>query len=238
MAGSKAFVELQHMGKVYRMGDVDVVALREVSLKIEEGEFVAIMGASGSGKSTLMNIIGCLDRPTSGKYFLAGRDVAQLTRNERAAIRNCMVGFVFQSFNLLARTSALENVGLPLQYAGVSRSKRRQRAAEALRQVGLGKHLEHYPSQLSGGEQQRVAIARSLVNRPKLILADEPTGNLDSQSSMEIMSLFQGLWRAGITVVVVTHESDIAGYTGRVLLMRDSRILSDKSREARAVHVL
>ncbi len=237
MEGRNPLITLQQVGKVYHMGDVEVAALREVSLTIEEGEFVAIMGASGSGKSPLMNILGCLDRPTSGRYLFAGRDVSQLSRNELAEMRNRMLGFVFQSFNLLARTSAAENVGLPLQYAGAPYRERRQRAEEALCQVGLGDRLQHHPSQMSGGQQQRVAIARALVTRPKLILADEPTGNLDSRTSMEIMALLQELWRSGMTIIMVTHESDIAAYASRVVIMKDGRILSDTRREARVVHV-
>jgi putative ABC transport system ATP-binding protein len=237
MEGSGLLIVVQQVGKVYRMGDVEVTALRDVSLTIEEGEFVAIMGASGSGKSTLMNILGCLDRPTSGGYLLAGRDVSQMSRSELAEIRNRMLGFVFQSFNLLARASAVENVGLPLQYAGVPYRERRQRAEEALRQVGLGDRLQHYPNQMSGGQQQRVAIARALVTKPKLILADEPTGNLDSHTSMEIMTLLQELWRAGLTIVMVTHESDIAEYASRVVIMKDGHILSDTRSEARIASV-
>ncbi|MBI3795497.1 MAG: ABC transporter ATP-binding protein [Deltaproteobacteria bacterium] len=215
------------------MGDVEVTALRDISLGIQEGEFVAVMGASGSGKSTLMNILGCLDRPTAGRYLLAGRDVSQMSRGELAAIRNRMLGFVFQSFNLLARTSAVDNVGLPLQYAGVSYRERHQRAEEALRQVGLADRLHHHPSQMSGGQQQRVAIARALVTKPRLILADEPTGNLDSRTSTEILALLQELWRSGLTVVMVTHELDIAEYASRVVMMKDGCILSDTRRQAR-----
>ncbi len=237
MEGNDPLIVLQQVGKVYHMGDVEITAVHDVSLTIAEGEFVAIMGASGSGKSTLMNIIGCLDRPTSGLYLFAGRDVSQLSRSELAEIRNRRLGFVFQSFNLLARTSAVENVGLPLQYAGVPYRERRQRAAEVLCQVGLGDRLQHHPSQMSGGQQQRVAIARALVMRPKLILADEPTGNLDSRTSTEIMALLQELWRSGMTIVMVTHEPDIAAYASRVVIMKDGRILSDTRREARVVHV-
>src|SRR2546428_12010903 len=232
-----SLIVLQQVGKVYRMGDVEVTALRDVSLTIEEGEFVAIMGASGSGKSTLMNILGCLDRPTSGLYLLAGRDVSQMSRSELAEIRNRMLGFVFQSFNLLARTSAVDNVGLPLQYAGVTHRERRQRAEEALCQVGLSDRLQHHPSQMSGGQQQRVAIARALVMKPKLILADERTGTLDSQTSVEILTLLQELWRSGMTIVMVTPEPDIAEYASRVVIMKDGHILSDTCREARMASV-
>lgn len=236
MAGRDALIELQHVGKVYCMGEVEVAALCDVSLTVEEGEFIAIMGVSGSGKSTLMNILGCLDRPTSGRYFLAGRNVSQLSRNELAEIRNRQLGFVFQSFNLLARTSAVENVGLPLLYAGVPLRERQQRAEEALRRVGLGDRLQYYPNQMSGGQQQRVAIARALVTRPKLILADEPTGNLDSRTSIEIMALLQELWHFGMTIIIVTHEPDIATYASRVVVMKDGRILSDIRHEARGAH--
>lgn len=227
---SGACVELQRIDKIYPMGEVAVVALRAVSLTIEAGEFVAIMGASGSGKSTLMNIIGCLDRPSAGRYLLGGRDVARLNRNELAGIRNRTVGFVFQSFNLLARASALENVALPLQYAGIARPERQRRATAALSEVGLAEQARHMPNQLSGGQQQRVAIARALVMRPRLILADEPTGNLDSGTSSEIMGVLERLWRAGITVVVVTHEPEIAAFAARIVLMKDGRIASDKPR--------
>jgi putative ABC transport system ATP-binding protein len=232
-----ALIVLRQVGKVYHMGDVEVEALREVSLTINAGEFVAIMGASGSGKSTLMNVLGCLDRPTSGQYLLDGRDVSELNRNELAEIRNQMVGFVFQSFNLLSRTSALDNVGLPLQYAGVPPRERRRRAEEALRRVGLADRLQHYPNQMSGGQQQRVAVARALVSMPKLILADEPTGNLDSRTSVEIMALLQELWRAGMTVLMVTHEADIAAYASRVMMMKDGQVLSDTLRTAQVALV-
>jgi putative ABC transport system ATP-binding protein len=233
MSEHTPLIELQEVEKVYRMGDVEVAALHGVSLSIMEGEFVAIMGASGSGKSTLMNLIGCLDRPTSGRYSLAGQDVSRLSRNELATIRNRLLGFVFQNFNLLSRTSALDNVALPLQYAGTPYRERYQRAEEALQQVGLGDRLRHHPNQMSGGQQQRVAVARALVTKPKLILADEPTGNLDSRTSNEIMTLFQELWRSGITILVVTHEPDIAAYASRVIVMKDGRILSDRRREAK-----
>lgn len=213
--------------KSYVLGDTTLNALDHVSLEVEAGEFVAIMGSSGSGKSTLMNILGCLDRPTSGHYFLASREVSTLDRGELAKIRNRFLGFVFQSFNLLARTSALENVELPLVYAGVSRSERARRARAALERVGLGERLDHHPAQLSGGQQQRVAIARAIVNEPRLVLADEPTGNLDSKTSDSVMALFQELWRSGLTIVFVTHEPDVARYASRVLVLRDGRIVSD-----------
>jgi putative ABC transport system ATP-binding protein len=228
-----ALLSLHEIAKVYRMGDVDVHALRGVSVEIESGDFVAVMGSSGSGKSTLMNIIGCLDRPSSGKYVLNGRDVSELDRDELAEIRNLAIGFVFQSFNLLARTSALENVELPLLYAGVGTRERHTRASEALMRVGLGQRLDHHPNQMSGGQQQRVAVARALVSRPKIIVADEPTGNLDSRTSLEIMALFQELSRSGITIVLVTHEPDIAEHASRVITMRDGRILRDVRRTPR-----
>jgi putative ABC transport system ATP-binding protein len=226
MAGP--LIAVQDVTKVFRMGDVEVRALRGVSLEIATGEFIAIRGPSGSGKSTLMNILGCLDRPTTGRYLLDGRDVAPLDRDALARIRNRMLGFVFQSFNLLHRTSALENVELPLLYAGVGRAERHRRAAEALERVGLGDRLDHTPNRLSGGQQQRVAIARALVSEPKVILADEPTGNLDSRTSVEVMALFQELGRSGITIVLVTHDPDIATFVGRVVVVRDGHIASDR----------
>ena len=224
----RALLNLEGVTKVYHMGDVEVAALCGVSLRVEAGDFVAIMGASGSGKSTLMNIIGCLDRPSDGKYILAGREVSRLSRSQLAEVRNRTLGFVFQSFNLLSRTSALENVELPLVYAGVGTRERRRRAAAALGRVGLGDRMGHHSSQLSGGQQQRVAIARALVTEPKIILADEPTGNLDSKTSVEVMSLLQELGRSGITVVMVTHEPDIATYAARVVVMRDGLVQSDE----------
>ena len=227
-----AVIRLEDVEKTYRMGEVVVHALRGLSLEIGAGEFVAVMGASGSGKSTLMNIIGCLDRPTRGRYLLDGEDVSDLDADRLAAIRNRALGFVFQSFHLLARTSALENVELPLLYAGVPVRDRRRRAREALDHVGLGDRLDHLPSQLSGGQQQRVAIARALVNAPRVILADEPTGNLDSETSVEVMSLFQAMWRRGITVLAITHEREIAAFAERVIEMRDGRVLSDRPQEA------
>ncbi len=225
-------IELSEVTKIYRTGDVELRALDGVSLRIDEGEFVAVMGSSGSGKSTLMNIVGCLDRPTTGSYVLAGRGVAGIRRNELARIRNRTLGFVFQQFNLLARTSALENVELPLEYAGLGAKARRKKATDALARVGLDRRLEHHPNQLSGGQQQRVAIARAIVNDPKVILADEPTGALDSRTSIDVMAILQELWRSGITVVVVTHEPDVARFASRVIVMRDGRVLSDRSQQA------
>ncbi len=211
------------------MGEVVVHALRGVDLTVMRGELVAVMGASGSGKSTLMNVLGCLDRPTSGEYYLDGRDVSRLTRDEYAEIRNQRIGFVFQTYNLLPRTSALENVELPLLYDHDGRVKdARATAAAALERVGLGDRLEHEPSELSGGEQQRVAIARALVNNPAIILADEPTGNLDSRTSVDVMTVFQELNDQGITIVIVTHEPEIAQYAKRVVVMRDGRIVGDR----------
>ncbi len=222
-----SLIQLDRVTKVYSMGDVQVHALRGVTLEIGQGGFVAFMGSSGSGKSTLMNIVGCLDRPTGGHYRLAGRDVSGLDRDALAEIRNRTLGFVFQNFNLLTRTSAVENVELPMLYSGVSTHERVKRATEALGRVGLGERLDHHPSQLSGGQQQRVAIARALVTNPHVILADEPTGNLDSRTSVEVMALFQELGRSGITVVLVTHEPDIARYASRVITMKDGVVQSD-----------
>jgi len=220
-------LEVTDLCKVYRDGDREVWALDHVSLLIREGEMVAIMGSSGSGKSTFMNIMGCLDQPTSGSYLLNGQEVAQLTQKEQAILRNRELGFVFQSFNLLPRMTALQNVELPLVYAGVPGEQRRKMAEEALIKVGLGHRMGHKPKELSGGQQQRVAIARALVNKPKLILADEPAGNLDSHASVEIMALFQELHASGMTVVLVTHEPDIAEYTERIVTFRDGKIISD-----------
>ena len=219
-------IELENVTKVYRMGKVEVYALNGVSLSIEEGEMVSIIGASGSGKSTLLNVIGCLDRPTSGRYLLDGADVGRLNDNKLADMRSRKFGFVFQEFNLLSRASAIANVELPLIYSN-SRHKR-QRAVEALERVGLGGRAGHKPTELSGGEQQRVAIARALVNNPSLILADEPTGNLDSASSAEIISIFRQLNQEGITVAVVTHEMDIASQTQRIIRLLDGKIVSDE----------
>ena len=228
MSTEAPILEATDLVKTYTMGNVEVNALRGVSLTVTRGEFVSVMGTSGSGKSTLMNILGCLDRPTAGSYHLVGREVSRLGRDDLADIRLQVLGFVFQSFNLLARTSALENVELPMIYAGVKGGERRRRAERALDRVGLGKRLDHTPNQLSGGQQQRAAIARAIVTEPKLILADEPTGNLDSRTSLEIMALFQELGRSGITIVLVTHEPDIAMFTQRVVLMRDGKVQSDR----------
>jgi putative ABC transport system ATP-binding protein len=221
-------ISLEHIHKTYTMGDVEVHALRGISLEIKQGEFVAIMGASGSGKSTTMNIIGCLDRPTKGHYFLDGEDLSQLSKDQRADIRNRKLGFVFQGFNLLSRTSALENVELPMLYAGVETAERHRRSMAALAAVGLAGREKNHPNQLSGGQQQRVAIARSLVNNPALILADEPTGNLDSRTSVEVMEIFQRLNREQrMTLILVTHEPDIADYADRVVVFKDGKIKND-----------
>jgi putative ABC transport system ATP-binding protein len=223
-----ALIELRELGKIYHSGETEFAALRDVNLRIERGEFVAITGSSGSGKSTLMNILGCLDSPSKGSYLLAERDVAKQSRIELARVRNEFIGFVFQNFNLLARTSAAENVELPLIYAKVPPAERHKRAKEALERVGLAHRAGHHPSQLSGGQQQRVAIARALVTRPPLILADEPTGNLDSATSIEIMKLLTALQKSGMTIVFVTHEPDIAAYAGRKLLLKDGVVVSDE----------
>jgi putative ABC transport system ATP-binding protein len=227
-AQSPAVVQAEDLEKVYAMGDVKVHALRGISLRIEPGEFIAVMGASGSGKSTFMNLIGCLDRPSSGRYLLKGQDVSRFSRDQLASVRGREIGFVFQGFNLLPRTSALENVELPMLYQGASARERHARAAEALGRVGLGDRKDHTPAQLSGGQQQRVAIARALVNRPTLILADEPTGNLDSRTSLEVMELFQDLNDQGLTILLVTHEPDIAEHAKRVVVFRDGRVVDDR----------
>ena len=224
-----ALIKLDHIHKTYKMGEMEIHALRGVSLHIDRGEFVAIMGASGSGKSTTMNILGCLDKPTRGHYFLDGQDVSTLTRDELADIRNRKIGFVFQGFNLLSRTSALENVELPMLYLGIKTAERLTRATEALEIVGLSERMNNMPNQLSGGQQQRVAIARSLVNHPAIILADEPTGNLDSRTAVDVMSVFQKLnEERGITIALVTHEPDIAQYARRVIVFKDGRVKSDE----------
>ena len=226
----RPILQLEGIEKTYHSGDVEVRAVRGVSLTVGAGEFVAIMGSSGSGKSTMMNILGCLDRPTKGRYLLDGADVSGFDRNRLADIRNQKIGFVFQGFNLLSRTSALENVELPMLYGGkeLSAPEIHRRALAALETVGLADRADHYPNQLSGGQQQRVAIARALCNEPALILADEPTGNLDTRTSIEIMGVFQNLNDKGITIVMVTHELDIASYTRRNIVMRDGMILSDQ----------
>ncbi len=223
-----AVIVVEHLAKTYDLGEVRVEALRGVNLRITHGDFVAIMGASGSGKSTLLNILGCLDRPSSGRYVLDNVDVSQMTSDALAEVRNKKIGFVFQSFNLLPRTSAVENVELPLLYSGMESRERRTRALAALQATGLASRAEHQPSQLSGGQQQRVAIARALVNQPAIILADEPTGNLDSQTSLEIMGLMQTLnTQQGITIIMVTHESDIAQYAKRIIVFKDGTVIED-----------
>ena len=221
-------IQVDDIHKYYDLGDTRVHALRGVSVGISRGEFVAIMGASGSGKSTFMNIVGCLDKPTSGRYLLEGLEVSQLSKKELAAIRNRKIGFVFQGFNLLSRTTALENVELPTLYAHISKEEGLQRSREALKLVGLSDRMLHFPSQLSGGQQQRVAIARALVNRPSILLADEPTGNLDSRTSVEIMDVFQQLNHGGLTVVLVTHEPDVAQFAKRIIHFRDGKIRRDE----------
>ena len=237
---SNTVIRVEDVHKYYELGETRVHALRGVSLEIHRGEFVAIMGASGSGKSTFMNMLGCLDRPSSGRYLLEGIDVSKHEKRVLAQIRNQNIGFVFQGFNLLARTTALENTELPTLYAKIDKAESRKRAVEALTLVGLANRMEHFPSQMSGGQQQRVAVARALVNRPAILLADEPTGNLDSRTSVEIMEVFQDLNDKGLTIVLVTHEHDIAQFAKRVLVFRDGKIRKDDAvlHRPRAVEVL
>ena len=225
-------IHTRDLVKLYRMGDTEVHALDGVSVDIDQGEFVAVMGPSGSGKSTFMNVLGCLDRPTSGDYVLGDRKVSELANDELATVRNKRIGFVFQQFNLLARTPAVENVELPLVYAGVPKKARTEKALAMLKKVGLAERADHHPAQLSGGQQQRVAIARALVTEPLLILADEPTGALDSKTSLEIMALFQSLNRGGMTVVLVTHEADVARFARRILVFKDGKVVQDEQNEA------
>jgi putative ABC transport system ATP-binding protein len=224
----KSIIKTVNITKTYKVGEIDVPALKSVNISIEKGEFTAIMGASGSGKSTLMNLLGCLDMPTSGEYFLDGANTSKMTKNEYASIRNQKIGFVFQGFNLLSRTTAVENVEMPLMYdrSGIIKDHRKA-AVDALRKVGLADRMDHIPSQLSGGQQQRVAIARALVNSPSIILADEPTGNLDSKTSVEVFALFQELNEEGITIIMVTHERDFASFAKRIIEMRDGSVVKD-----------
>ena len=221
-------IDIRDITKVYEMGEEKVHALSGVSLGVERGEYVAIMGPSGSGKSTLMNLVGCLDTPTSGSYVLNGKEVARMTDDELAAIRNQEIGFVFQTFNLLPRTSAIQQVELPLVYAGLPRKERRERAVKALKAVGLGDRMNHTPNEMSGGQRQRVAVARALINDPSILLADEPTGNLDSQTGAEIMALFDELNARGNTIVVVTHEEDIAAHARRIVRLKDGKVRDDQ----------
>ena len=233
-------IQVQDLHKIYQLGETQVHALRGVSLEITRGEFVAIMGASGSGKSTFMNILGCLDKPSSGRYLLEGKDVSGLDKRQLAGIRNRKIGFVFQGFNLLARTTALENTELPTLYARIDKEERHRRALDALAMVGLADRTDHFPSQLSGGQQQRVAIARALVNRPSILLADEPTGNLDSRTSVEVMEILQALNDKGLTIILVTHEHDISQFARRSIVFRDGKIRRDDliTNRARAAEVL
>jgi len=239
-SADEVVLQVEDVHKIYHLGETQVHALRGVSLEIRRGEFVAIMGASGSGKSTFMNILGCLDKPSSGRYLLEGTDVSRLEKKQLAGIRNRKIGFVFQGFNLLARTTALENTELPTLYSRVDKSERHQRAITALKMVGLGDRTDHFPSQLSGGQQQRVAIARALVNRPSILLADEPTGNLDSRTSVEVMEIFQSLNDKGLTIILVTHEHDISQVARRTIVFRDGKIRRDEAvvNQARAAEAL
>jgi ABC-type lipoprotein export system ATPase subunit len=233
-------IQLREVTRVYELGDVQVNALKPTTFDIQRGEYVALMGPSGSGKSTLMNTLGCLDRPTSGSYLLDGEEISDMSRDERARIRNRQIGFVFQNFNLLSRTSALENVELPLVYApGVTSKERRERAHEQLNRVGLGSRLDHFPSQLSGGQQQRVAIARALVNRPSILMADEPTGNLDTRTSREVIELFRQLnEEQNITVILVTHDQDVARNAARMIVLRDGSVIDDTTDFSQAIQSL
>ena len=228
---NKEIISLAHIARVYNVGAETIYALRDITLKIFKNEYVALMGPSGSGKSTLMNVLGCLDTPSSGEYILNGNSVAQMSDNELAEVRNKEIGFVFQTFNLLPRQTALENVTLPLVYAGMSKAERKERAEHALTQVGLQDRMTHRPNELSGGQRQRVAIARALVNDPAIILADEPTGNLDSKTSIEIMGLFEEIHKSGNTIIVVTHEEDIAHYAHRIVRLRDGLVEKDEVNE-------
>ncbi|MCJ7854950.1 ABC transporter ATP-binding protein [Lachnospiraceae bacterium NSJ-143] len=228
-------LSLENICKKYNQGELAVMALKDINLTIEKGEFVAIMGTSGSGKSTMMNILGCLDRPTDGHYFIENEDVAGFNENRLADIRNRKIGFVFQSFNLLPKLSSVENVELPMVYAGAARKRRREKAVEALTKVGLEKRIHHKPNELSGGQRQRVAIARALVNDPSILMADEPTGNLDTKSTYEIMDIFQKLNDEGVTVVMVTHEPDVAQFTKRIVVFKDGSIISDSPVENRTI---
>lgn len=226
-------LKIENMFKCYNQGELAVMALKDVNFEVSDGEFVSIMGTSGSGKSTMMNILGCLDRPTEGAYFLDGEDVSEFNDSRLADVRNKKIGFVFQSFNLLPKLSALENVELPIAYAGASKKHRREKAMDALTKVGLETRVLHKPNELSGGQRQRVAIARALVNSPSIIMADEPTGNLDSRSTFEIMGIFQKLNDEGVTVVMVTHEPDVAQYTKRIVVFKDGELISDNPVENR-----
>ena len=229
-------IVVENLHKVYKMGDVDVHALKGITLTIKKGEFISVMGPSGSGKSTFMNILGCLDKPTSGRYLLEGNDISSLDKDELANIRNKKIGFVFQNFNLLSRSTAIENVELPLIYNGISSDKRSKHAKEALFMLGLDGREKHYPTQLSGGEQQRVAIARAIINKPSIILADEPTGNLDSNTSIELMEIFKRLNNDGKTIIMITHETDIAAYAERVVMFRDGKVMKEELRSKEKLH--